>query len=361
MPRRLRLLGRFLGFAFGPIRGLPTALQWVPTVIAVAAGVLGIIGLSIPSKIHLSRPSAIALASIALVLLFFIAALRLWVRVHPDFPSHIIRLGRPWIITDPDSNEKLVLLDVKFTNRETNRRVHLNLDVFWLLRQGERKSLGPYKLFPRTRPLGTLPLMTYPTDVGPEAFVERIAVFDVSVPGVDAGEEASDFTAPERFDFFVRLSDDLSGAELDVPLEVARPDKTETALAELTPRDERLEQISRLVGAELNEVRRIIEKARKQPGSLRVPSLPAFRWDEYDEELARSQDLYSVVKRAYTAIHRVNDEGAAHHRVSEAYDLAGEALDALGEARDAPYQTEAAKAATRLLEGVEPQPEPAEE
>jgi hypothetical protein len=95
--------------------------------------------------------------------------------------------------------------------------------VLWARSVG-KQTLGPYTLSARTKPLGRLELLARNADVAPQRHVEGTAAFAVShIPGVSPDEEGSDFVAPEPYYFYIRLTDNLTGAEHIQPLEVQRP------------------------------------------------------------------------------------------------------------------------------------------
>jgi hypothetical protein len=148
----------------------------------------------------------------------------------------------------------------------------------------------------------------------------------------------------------------LAAAELAA--QRARITSLEEALGRATQRiadyEDRLKIVVPQFGTELRDIRHkieIVRSTRPHPHYSDGFQLPNARWDEYDEILAASPDIYRVVERAYTAAHHVNsaldmrrtraNAGQTIGVIPEdgldaAYDAAGEALDALGEPRGEP-------------------------
>ncbi len=96
--------------------------------------------------------------------------------------------------------------------------------------------------------------------------------------------------------------------------------------------------------------------------------LPAFRWDELDDKLARWPDLYASVEKAYTAAHHVNEALEMRRTragrpdqtlgvipddgLDEAYEAAGDALDALGEPRGEVWESGAVRAVRLVAQDI---------
>jgi hypothetical protein len=122
--------------------------------------------------------------------------------------------------------DKLLIFDVAYDNREPQRGVNLELDVLWTRDVGEG-TLGPYKLSHHLGSLGRLTLFPRNTDIGPQMHVEGAAAFEVWIPGLELGERGSDFSAPEYIRLDVRLTDNLSRAEHVEQLPVGCPPERE--------------------------------------------------------------------------------------------------------------------------------------
>jgi hypothetical protein len=215
-------------FAFAPLRRTGGVLSWWPTVVAVLAAVGAVVGITVPQHVGglwLAFAGVVVLSG-----LLFVAAYRLHGLALPDFPRHKLEVGPPWVMDNPDDDalsgdERLLMLNVTFYNRDPQRRVNLTLDVLWTRVVG-KQSLGPYTLsYFRADALGRLALFPRKADVGPQKHVEGMAVFSAWVPGVTFGKEGSDFEAPEHLLFQIRLTDNISGAEHVEPLEVLRPEQ----------------------------------------------------------------------------------------------------------------------------------------
>jgi hypothetical protein len=132
----------------------------------------------------------------------------------------------------------------------------------------------------------------------------------------------------------------------------------------------RLAAISRQLGTELRAIRHkidILRTTRPHPHYSHEFHLPAYRWDEFDEELSADAKPYRIVEHAYNAAHHVNealdmrrtrarpnatlgvipDDG-----LDEAYEAAGEALDALGEPRGEVWETGAERAVRLVVDDI---------
>jgi hypothetical protein len=210
-------------FAFGPIQ-TTGVFNWYPTALAVLAAAASVIGLTLPKHLGGYWLAIAGFAGLALVL--FAAAYRLHALAFPSFPRHRLDMGRPWVLDSHGLDtlyDNFLIFDVTFYNREPRQRVNLTVDVLWTRAVGKQR-LGPYALSAYRGPAGTLKLLLPNTDIGPQQHVEGSVLFGVDVPGVELGEEGSDFTAPEYYVFDVRLTDNISGAEHTQPLQVSRPD-----------------------------------------------------------------------------------------------------------------------------------------
>jgi hypothetical protein len=121
------------------------------------------------------------------------------------------------------------------------------------------------------------------------------------------------------------------------------------------------------LATELRDIRRKIEKIQSMahPTYWDGFQLPAARWDEFRDYLAKWPDLYAVVERAYVCANDVN-EAVLWRRTTattrligpnrsdgldKTHDAAGVALDALGEPRGEPYLSSTQVAAQKLMDG----------
>jgi hypothetical protein len=111
---------------------------------------------------------------------------------------------------------------------------------------------------------------------------------------------------------------------------------------------DRRTQLAQLFGTELRSIRHKIEMVRglkPTPHYSHDFKLPAYRWDEYDDELSAWPDLYAEVGKAYTAVDHFNtaldirrtraNPGqtigvTSDEDIDEVYEAAGHALDVLG-------------------------------
>jgi hypothetical protein len=257
--RPIRRLGAVGLFAASGLRRTSGVLNWWPTVLAVLSAVGAVVGLAIPKHVGGLWLAIAGLAGMAIVL--FVAAYRLHKIAFPDFPRHKLDLGNPWIAPDPtDEGQMLLLMEVTFHNREPRRKVHLDVDIYWKLTLGRGRELGPYSLshYVRGR-LGTLKLLTRPAVVDHEGLADGYAVFSLALLPIkkewleEHSKDSHSFIVPEEFDFEVRLTDDLSGAEERFPLSVLRPAKEK----------EEEKELAREVRRTL--LRRVLRMARRQP------------------------------------------------------------------------------------------------
>jgi hypothetical protein len=159
---------------------------------------------------------------------------------YPDFPDHRFTHGPLWVLDNPHSKDeyekKLLVFDVDFTNREPNDRVHLTVDLWWVhdlkvepkrrrfwFDGRKARPLGPYQIWPYRGSLGHNKMLGRPAVVDGHDRVDGMVAFVPSVvPGLVIGDEASELTADEGFRLFVRLSDDVSGAECDEDVNLQR-------------------------------------------------------------------------------------------------------------------------------------------
>jgi hypothetical protein len=122
------------------------------------------------------------------------------------------------------------------------------------------------------------------------------------------------------------------------------------------------------IATELRDIRRKIEKLK----SMATPiywddfQLPVARWHEYHKQIQARPTLYKKIEHAYVAANDVNEAVkwrrsiattrnigvAPSDPLDEAYEAAGEALDALGQPRGDKWETEAQKAAGKMLEDM---------
>jgi hypothetical protein len=214
-----------LDFEFWPIRRAGGVLSWWPAAATALAAVVATVGVALPRQVGgmwLALVGAAAMCGI-----FFVATYRLHRQAAPDFPRHKLEIGHPWVADHPKAGalvgeDKLLIFDVAYYNREPQRRVNVELDVFWTREVGDR-TLGPYKLSRHLGSLGRLTLFPRNADVGPQQHLEGAAAFEVWIPGVELGEQGSDFEPPEYIRLDVRVTDNISKAEHVEPLPVGVP------------------------------------------------------------------------------------------------------------------------------------------
>jgi len=211
-------------FEFWPIRRAAGVLGWWPAAATVLAAVVAIVGIALPRQVGgmwLGIAGATAMCGI-----FFVAAFRLHRQAASAFPRHKLEIGHPWVADNPNAGalgeDKLLVFDVAYYNREPQRRVNLDLDVLWTRDFGDRR-LGPYKLSRHLGSLGRLTLFPRNADVGPQKHVEGAAAFEVWMPGVELGDQGSELEAPEHIRLDVRLTDNITKAEHVEPLPVGVP------------------------------------------------------------------------------------------------------------------------------------------
>lgn len=155
-----------------------------------------------------------------------------------------------------------------------------------------------------------------------------------------------------------------------IPLGVAGFLLLSAALLVAKGRDPRLGAIARQLGTELRDIRHkieIVKSTRPHPHYSHGFQLPAFRWDELDDELASYPALYRKMEGAYTAAHHVNEalmmrrtragEGKTigvipDDGLDEAYEAAGEALDELGESRGRVWESGSQRAVRLVTEDI---------
>jgi hypothetical protein len=231
--RLMRRLWRVAAFAFGPLRRTSGIATWWPVVLTAVSAVAAGLGIAMPKRVGGDWLAIAGLAGLSVVL--FLAVYRLHRIAFPDFPAHRFTNGPLWVLASQDPRrpeEKLIVFDVDFTNRDPHARVHLTVDLWWIhdfkvsVRRrfglGEKlEPLGPYQFWPRqdaVRPIGAL---ERPTDVGPHGRTSGTVAFDEGVvPGLEVGDDASELRRDPNLRLFVRLTDDVSGAECDIDVNV---------------------------------------------------------------------------------------------------------------------------------------------
>jgi hypothetical protein len=224
----MRRLWRVSTFAFGkPASG---AAQWGPLVLTALGTAATAVGLALP------KPGGYWLAIAGLVglgLVLFLAVFRLHRAAYPDFPDHRLTHGPLWVLDNPqprnEYENKLIVFDVDFTNREPTARIHLTVDLWWIhdlkvqpkrrrfwFDSKKSRPLGPFRIWPYRGSLGGNKVLGRPVVVdGHDRADGMVAFVPNAIPGLEIGDEASDLTAEEGFRFFIRLMDDVSGAQRD--------------------------------------------------------------------------------------------------------------------------------------------------
>jgi hypothetical protein len=216
-------------------------LNWWPVIAGPAGVVASAVGIA---QHHKVGGWWLAVAGLALLSFVLLAAVyRLHKLQFPDFPPHKVKFGKPWIIEDPkEDGKKLLFIDAEYVNRD-ERKAHITLDVLWQLewktrykkwqmRKRRRDQLVSVRLWPYRGTLGSLALFPQPAVVAAEDREDGAVVVSLDSYFGEVGEQGETFQAPEDRKFFVHMTDDLSGAETIVPLDVPEPEEVEKVVAE---------------------------------------------------------------------------------------------------------------------------------
>jgi hypothetical protein len=138
-------------------------------------------------------------------------------------------LDRLWQIPPKDVRERLLVVDLDFTNRQRGNRVRLNVDLMWQLRLGGKEMGRPLPFLHYFQDVGHNQLHP-PLDVGAQEGIKGPLVFRVT------GEESflrfadnGDVFVMPRTVISVRLTDLVSGDVLDIPLDVPQWEERETS------------------------------------------------------------------------------------------------------------------------------------
>jgi hypothetical protein len=206
----------------------------------VLSTVLATVGIGTPGHLRLSPAWWIAIFLAAMTLLFARSAYRSQSLLNPSFPNHRVDFGNPWYATPADFTvleNDLVLFEVTYTNRE-NRRVNLEIDLFWEWELAPGRLIGPFRLRLNTQPRGTLRLWEEVLDVAPESTESRYAAFDTDAAAGMKQGHFHDLELEPDHRVFVRLTDRVTGAELRQPLPVRTISSAESAEDEANEADD---------------------------------------------------------------------------------------------------------------------------
>jgi hypothetical protein len=216
--RTVKALGSFLVLALRPVRHAGRIWSWWPLVLASATLVAGVLGLALPTKFPLDRAWTVALVLTVMLLLTLHAAVRMYLDMHPEFPSHHLDLGNPMYVERADEWGDLLLLNVAFTSRH-DRNISLRFDLFWKKDYGHGRSVGPSSFSPYHGSLGTLDVIEQPAAVDPFTSLSgHLALSPASAFGVEG--EHGDVVLEPGVTLTLRLTDLVSGARIDVPVPV---------------------------------------------------------------------------------------------------------------------------------------------
>jgi hypothetical protein len=226
--QRLRFVARASGSGWKWLVDVSNQVGAVVLILAVA-GLSVFAGFKLP---HWWLGPIIFAACYAL--LFGEGAFRVWRVAYnateqaSDDPFASFELDSLWQFPDEESDERILFLDLRFTNRQPHRRVNLDAQLMWQMTLAGSPVGSPHGFLRRYDTVWKNQLEP-PLDIGPEQTVNGPLAFRwLEEPFLQFGEGPG-MTVADRTNIFLRLVDHVSGSTRDVPVEVAAPDERDAA------------------------------------------------------------------------------------------------------------------------------------
>jgi len=210
-----------LRYALGPaITHSGRVRNWWPTIAAgltVVGGVLGVTG-------EIAKPWWFVGSLVILLALFLRAGVHFYGEAHPDFPRHALTVKSLWWVEFDDRHQPgkklpIVFTTIAFTNREPDKHLSLDLQLFWTRGTKEMgQILGPYELSSYAGDVSGKPFLESPLPVEPQKTVTGHFAFDASLDLAFEFGPLMEAKVRDGFVAFLRVTDRVTGAAVEQPV-----------------------------------------------------------------------------------------------------------------------------------------------
>lgn len=145
--------------AVSPAKKLPGVFAWAPVVFAAVAGVGSAVGIVIPERISLSRPTAAAIGLAALCVLLLRSAYQTRLLQLAAFPSVAIEVSSLHQSDHPDGSLRITTF-ISATNREQSQKLALRFRLVLLRASLDGTLMSFFPVGQEKTVFGVLPMET---------------------------------------------------------------------------------------------------------------------------------------------------------------------------------------------------------